>query len=530
MKKIQHTILLLAALWSAGSCSLLDTESQDFIDPKEYYKTEAQLQAALNGVYATLAQTSLYGAMMLGRMGLSADIGYEAYTVDEGTVGYYDVTPADSKIRNYWRDLYDGIGRANMLLESIHKPEMDETERDNIRGQALFLRAYYHFLLTIRFGNVPLVLKTPESGKLADVRIPQTPQREVYLKVIEDMEAAAEMVKPIGEVESGGRISQSAVHGILARVCLYMAGDPVNEPGMYAKAKQHAAAVIGMGYHALNASYQQVFINYIQDKYDTRESIFEVEFYGNNVGTYTTTAGQVGRNNGIKFTNTDLPEVGYSIGSIRATPYFFQLFDDDDERRDWSIAPYTLSDTGEKETVSANNMWIRFCGKFRREYELITPKSTTNTSTNFPILRYSDVLLMYAEAVAADPGSEAAELAQAYEYVNKVRRRGYGRDLNAPAEGVDLPVEGAVSLLSAVKDERARELGHELLRKDDLIRWGEFYDRMQSVRATVPEAYTSAYYVAARLYYGNVQRRDVLWPIPTYELSVNPYLVQNNGW
>ncbi|MDE6711111.1 MAG: RagB/SusD family nutrient uptake outer membrane protein [Alistipes sp.] len=530
MKKIQHTILLLAALWSAGSCSLLDTESQDFIDPKEYYKTEAQLQSALNGVYATLAQTSLYGAMMLGRMGLSADIGYEAYTVDEGTVGYYDVTPADSKIRNYWRDLYDGIGRANLLLESIHKPEMDETERDNIRGQALFLRAYYHFLLTIRFGNVPLVLKTPESGKLADVRIPQTPQREVYLKVIEDMEAAAEMVKPIGEVESGGRISQSAIHGILARVCLYMAGDPVNEPGMYAKAKQHAAAVIGMGYHALNASYQQVFINYIQDKYDTRESIFEVEFYGNNVGTYTTTAGQVGRNNGIKFTNTDLPEVGYSIGSIRATPYFFQLFDDDDERRDWSIAPYTLSDTGEKETVSANNMWIRFCGKFRREYELITPKSTTNTSTNFPILRYSDVLLMYAEAVAADPGSEAAELAQAYEYVNKVRRRGYGRDLNAPAEGVDLPVEGAVSLLSAVKDERARELGHELLRKDDLIRWGEFYDRMQSVRATVPEAYTSAYYVAARLYYGNVQRRDVLWPIPTYELSVNPYLVQNNGW
>lgn len=94
----------------------------------------------------------------------------------------------------------------------------------------------------------------------------------------------------------------------------------------------------------------------------------------------------------------------------------------------------------------------------------------------------------------------------------------------------DLPVEGAVSLLEAVKDERARELGHELLRKDDLIRWGEFYDRMQSIRSTVPQTYTSNYYVAARLYYGNVQRRDVLWPIPTYELSVNPYLVQNNGW
>ena len=72
--------------------------------------------------------------------------------------------------------------------------------------------------------------------------------------------------------------------------------------------------------------------------------------------------------------------------------------------------------------------------------------------------------------------------------------------------------------------------GEPMVRKDDIIRWGEFYDRMQSVRVTVPEAYTSNYYVAARLYYGNVQRRDVLWPIPTYELSVNPYLVQNKGW
>lgn len=128
------------------------------------------------------------------------------------------------------------------------------------------------------------------------------------------------------------------------RVCLYMAGNPVNEPGMYVRAKEFAAKVIDTGFHALNPSYQQVFINYIQDKYDIRESIFEVEFYGNNVGTYTTTAGQVGRNNGIKFTNTDKPEIGYSIGSIRATPYFFQLFEDDDERRDWSL-PITSSRT-----------------------------------------------------------------------------------------------------------------------------------------------------------------------------------------
>ena len=276
MKMIKY-ILFSVSAFLAASCSLLDTEPQDFIDPNDYYATEGQLHAALNGVYATMAQTGLYGAAMLGRMGLSADIGYEAYTVDEGTVGYYDVTPADSKIRSYWRELYVGIGRANRLMENIGKPEMDETERDNIFGQALFLRAYYHFMLTTRFGDVPLVLNTPASGKLADVRIPQTSQRMVYLKIIEDMETAAKLVKPASEVECGGRISQSAVYGILARVCLYMAGNPVNEPGMYVRAKEFAAKVIDTGFHALNPSYQQVFINYIQDKYDIRESIFEVE-------------------------------------------------------------------------------------------------------------------------------------------------------------------------------------------------------------------------------------------------------------
>jgi len=528
MKRIK-IMLFLGLLYATGSCSLLDTAPQDFIDPGEYYETPEQLQSALNGVYATLAQTNVYGDSMQGRMGLSADIGYEAYSVDEGTVGYYDVTPADSKIRSYWRDLYQGIGRANQVLENLDKPKMDEQERNAVRGQALFLRAYYHFMLTCRFGDVPLVLHTPASGKLSDVRIAQTPRREVYLKIIEDMETAAELVRPASEVESGGRVSQSAVWGILARVCLYMAGEPINEPGMYARAKEYAAKVIDTGFHALNSSYQQVFVNYIQDKYDVRESIFEVEFYGNNVGTYSSTAGRVGRNNGIKFTNTEMPEVGYSIGSIRATPYYYALFEDDDERRDWAIADYTLDNvTGEK--VAATNQWERFCGKFRREYELIAPKSTTYTATNFPLLRYSDVLLMYAEGVAADPASTVSEVSAAYEYLNQVRRRGYGRDVHTPVAGVDIEVAGRNTLLDIVKRERARELGHELLRKDDLIRWGEFSDQMEMIRSMVPSDYTSNYYVAARAYYGNFSARDVLWPIPTYELSVNPYLVQNKGW
>ena len=137
---------------------------------------------------------------------------------------------------------------------------------------------------------------------------------------------------------------------------------------------------------------------------------------------------------------------------------------------------------------------------------------------------------MYAECVAADPESTAQELTDAYECVNMVRRRGHGLDAETPDPSVDLVEEGKLALLEEIKDERARELGFELLRKDDLIRWGELYSRMRAIRATIPEHYVSSWYVAARLYYGNISQRDVLWPIPAYEMGVNHQLVQNEGF
>ena len=137
---------------------------------------------------------------------------------------------------------------------------------------------------------------------------------------------------------------------------------------------------------------------------------------------------------------------------------------------------------------------------------------------------------MYAEAVACIDTSSAAAVSKAYEYLNMVRRRGYGKQVDAPDVTVDVTNEGLAPLLETLKDERARELGYELLRKDDIIRWGEFYRRMKYVGSLIPAAYTSSYYVAGRRYYGNVRSRDVLWPIPSYELGVNRELVQNPGW
>ena len=177
---------------------------------------------------------------------------------------------------------------------------------------------------------------------------------------------------------------------------------------------------------------------------------------------------------------------------------------------------------------------MRYCGKFRRECEVLRPRSTNYTPINFPVLRYSDVLLMWAEAVVADVTNNSAEdLAQAREYINQVRRRGYGKDIFTPDETVDLLSMSKSELFEELKDERARELGYELLRKDDIVRWGEFAQRMKYMKnlaATIPDTYTSSYYHNARRYYNNTETRDELWPIPTFEMGVNRKLVQNTGW
>ncbi len=525
-------ILLLATVFAAAGCNFLDTYPQDVKTVEDSFRTPADAEEALNGVYCTLGASQLYGNNMLGRMGLSADIGYEYYNSDANSVGYYEVVASDAKINSYWRYLYQGIGNANRLLENIDRCNLEDAEKLRITSEARFLRAYYHFMLTVRFGNIPYVTAVPASGNVADIQLPQTPQATVYANIISEMEASVAGLPDASALDGGGHLSKSAAWGILARVCLDAAGYPCYLPGMYAKAKSYAKQVIDLNFHELNPSFEQVFINYMQDIYDIKESIWEVEFYGNNTGTYTTVAGMVGRNNGIGFSNSGglRDDIGVSIGTARATSYFFNLFEEADLRRDWTIAPYTYNSTTGEKTVQTTNLWVRFCGKFRREYETLMPKSVTNTPTNFPLLRYSDVLLMYAEAVACDEDRTAEELSAAYECLNQVRRRGYGKDPLSADASVDITNEGAVALLETIKDERARELGFELLRKDDIVRWGEFYHRMKHVESLIPGAYTSTYYVAAREYYRNAQARDVLWPIPSYEMGVNRNLVQNTGW
>lgn len=527
MKNIKLYILLTAVMLSFACNKILDVDAGKYIIlEEEYYKTEEQLNAALRGVYSTLADGSLYGNNMLGRMGLEADEGYESYSSDLNSVGDYNVYAIDPKILGYYRVFYRGVNRANLLLESVDDPAINITpkERDHIKGQALFLRGYFHFMLANKFGGVPLMLKATRANavKTEDLQKARTSLREVYISVLSDLQTSADLMKPMSEVNRGTQASKSAAWAMLARVCLYMAGQPLNDNSRYAEAADWAKKVKDANYHELNPSYEKIFVNYATDVMEPKESIFEVDFYGNGTGIYANTAGMVGRNNGIQYP-LDSSNVGYSIGAIRSTSYLFDLYKTGDTRRDWAIAPYYYTGTPRVKTNwGTGTTFQRFCGKFRRESEILLPKSSASTPQNYPIMRYADVLLMYAEALNEMPGGDKT---LAREQINIVRRRA----ITVGSVDREITATDYNTLKEVIIEERARELCFEGLRKNDLVRWGLFASSMQYLNGLVPVG-TSSYIVAARAYYTNAKPRDVVWPIPTNEMTVNRLLTQNVGW
>lgn len=416
---------LAFALLSLGSCKkFLDTEPSDFLAPGTYYNSEKELNYALTGVYDVLGSADLYGDNMFYQFDITDEGVYGHAGVTSG-VQVYNFSSSNATVSATWKALYSGIGRANLLLENINRPVMDEKKRGVIKGEALFLRSYYYFLLAQMWGDVPLILETTKLPE--DTQRPRAPLRDVYNQIVRDLKEAETLVQSIKTLGFGGRANKSAVRGILARVYLYMAGYPLNDKSKYADAREWAKKVIDdtEAAHALNGSYNQVFINLAADKYDIKESLFEVEFWGNRSDAYTE-SGRLGTRNGIRCLNVD---TGYSLGRINATPRFYNRYQALDDRRDWNIAPYIYGGTNnaEKQYWAESNTWQRSCGKYRRMYEVVIPKSTSFSPINYPILRYADILLMFAEAdneLTASPSTEAVNA------INLVRRRGFGKTVH----------------------------------------------------------------------------------------------------
>ncbi|MNK01768.1 SusD family protein [compost metagenome] len=425
MKRIITYSLLVSTLSFCGCTKFLDTTPTDFVSPINYFKTEADITTALAGVYDNLGKSGTYGRTFHFENDQSDEWFESRSNVTTGLqIGV--ITTADGTVANAWTLLYEGIGRANLFLENVDKATMDPRKKEIAKGEAMFLRAYFYFLLTSNWGEVPLRLTSTASVK--DVSAKNAPLKEIYDFIVKDMETAAGMVGESSAYAYNSRVTKTVAWGILARVNLKMAGAPLKETARFAEAKKWAQMVMSSNDHKLNPDYANVFIKMCRDEYDTqyRESMWEVEFNKLATGGQEE-EGSVGVINGIG--NSD-KLFGYSYGIPHATESYYNSFDPLDNRRDWSISPYYYSTvnsvTNTKVLFASTNKYGRFNAKWRREYEISTPKNLGTSSINFPLLRYADVLLMFAEAENEINGPTQP----AIDAVNLVRRRAYGVDLN----------------------------------------------------------------------------------------------------
>lgn len=524
MKSLKSKINIIAvgAIALLSSCNFLDKEP-DFLSPENYYSTPAQMESALNGIYNRLIDPNgrMYSKGLYSYFAISDEFFYKNISINNIRVMQFDAGHLD--IGRFWEVLYEGVNRANYFLSYVDDNALDTPEKKAMKGEALFLRGYYYYLLTSYFGEVPLRLQPTLAPD--EKPVGKSSFNEIYTAIVKDMRAAEELVLDIDELGTNERVSRTAVQAVLARVYMKMAGYPLCDTSKYTDALTYAQKVIDSHKHELNSNYSKIFINHSKDINDPKECIWEIGMYGNKIGTEDL-AGSVGVENGILCRDVN---IGYSGGAIQITKRLYDAFDDGDLRRDWNIASYyyvtdDLGNTSKKE-YTATQIYNRNPGKWRREYEEGT-KAQLYNSTNFPIIRYSDVLLMKAEAINAIKHGPDKD---AYDALNQVRRRAWGFDPTIESNLCDIAgLASEQDFLSAIQKERFCEFCFEGQRKLDLIRWGIYVSTMNDYgREAAADGGSFAY---AGNSGKNVTARNVVFPIPNTELTVNKLMTQNTGW
>jgi hypothetical protein len=379
-KSIYFTLILTAL-------SIVSCQEDISLKPLTFVETntansKAQLLAQLAGVYNVIETEQggglgLYSHALWGYLTANTDESFRTDAVTGTTTQVltesYRAAASDASYYAFWKQLYVGIERANVLLDVVDQPkDISETQRNDIRGQAKFLRAYYFYLLVSNFGDVPL--KTTLSSQLGiDFNIPRTPAKEVYNFIIKEMTEAEALVDTISDNGNSVLVSKTAVEGMLARVCLTMAGNPINDESKYADALAWAQKVINSGQHDLNyttvaapqfvglpiaensPAYSKVFINNMQNIVfsgaGNNEQIWDAAFLSksNISGTYANTGfpatQQLGALMGIPATGTVSAIVGQAAGTYRVFPTLYKRYQEGDLRRDWAIGTYRYTTT-----------------------------------------------------------------------------------------------------------------------------------------------------------------------------------------
>lgn len=559
-----------------SSCNFLDKEPTSTTSGS-YFKNESEAELFLKGIYAPITETAFYGNdyfYLVGGDDLEAYGGPGRSPSTRGVI-CNNANSSDPAVAAYWYTLYAGINRANIFLEEVNGvPGLSESMIKTMSSEARFLRAFYYFNLVQCWGDVPF--RTHSTQSVYGLQTARTPKEEIYDFICKEMEESVDGLKHASEVSFlPGGITKSAAWGILARVYMFRAGECFRDhttpnealrKDYFTKARAFAQRVMNEG-HTLAPHYWDFFIDQCSDKYNTtgKESIWEAEYTGN-YSTDTRTEGRVGNIIGIQApdlsSKTDITgklDPGFGYCFFWSTPKLYELYEKngDKDRMNWNIAPFSYTQSkvgkgvdgrvfekgklqevktqyynqsysygdmpstakiGDREKAVASTDYSRMCGKWRREYEP-DKKNKNFTLINFPILRYSDVLLMVAECENEIHGGPTT---LAYQCINMVRQR---------AGIATLTGLNQEDFRNAIKDERAMELCFEMTRRFDLIRWGDFTKDMNALVERAKNG-TNWNFGPSNVYtYFQVSDAYNYFPIPSNEMAINKKIVANNpGW
>lgn len=471
-----HTIIFGSLCVLASGCSgFLELAPIDATNVSNFYKNASDMQAAVTAAYGMLANAGEYGYAYYNVAEVRSDntMNWEGGgNLPDAELDQFKMASTNEIIRVMWVDTYRGILAANTVLDHIGGAQMDDALRQRFIGEARFLRALQYFNLVRTFGDVPLVLSETKSVDEGYSQ-PRMPKAEVYSQIIADLTDAEQKLPVSYAGNDMGRATRGAARALLGKVYLTM--------GDFAKAKDKLKEVMDAGTYKLLDDYAALWP---VANANNQESLFEVQFKKGGTGTGSSFYNNFApRNSG-----SSVIKVGFAGGRHLPTTDLIAAYEPGDYRKNVSLA------LGYTDNVTGKYVADPYTLKFQD-----TPFTDGDADNNWPVLRYADVLLMYAEAVNAADGPAAA----AYDAINTVRKRA---KLAALPAGLS---KEAFAL--AVEHERQVELAFEGHRWFDLVRTGREVAVMnQHFKATV------------------VQDFNAVFPIPQTQIDINPSGIKQN--
>lgn len=499
-------IIITAVTFIMSACTdFLEPDSISTFDVNYVFSNVDDARRGVNAIYVQFGVDGFRSRLsnnMTGNTDIERQSGWTS-SGDRYQIWDLNALASNGDLRQFWNAAYTAIRDANIAIDGIESSKAlnssdvaTSRKMYHMLGEAYTLRAFWYSMLTYYFGDVPNVRDAPKAGN--DFFLPKEDRNVILTQVIQDMIDIEENMMWADEAQYGiEQVNREYTLALIARIALQRGGYYLT-PGLemqrasdykdyYQIAKTYTQKLMNLKDRELPSDYRQVFLN--QSKFISpvnADVLFEVPFALGN--------GDVGWNIGITVQGGATATHDYGSGNnyMSIPPSYYYSFDTADVRRDVTCAYYQVNTSYVEEFVSggisniAQGKWSRY---FLEKGQ--GASSAKGTGINWPMLRYADVLLMFAEAENEINGPTTA----AQEAFKRVRQRAFNQ--SDWAEKVDNYVakisDSKENFFDAIVDERAWEFGGEMIRKYELIRWGIYSEKMAETVQTLKEMADAAF-------------------------------------